>query len=564
MTNYSSKILNNSVSGLTANQAALATIGNNIANVNTPGYTRRTAVLETRPGQRSAGTGVDVGSGVQVADVSRASDQYLEALLRDSIGSKAQDELKNDYIARIDDLFDLSGTTPTIGSALNSFFDSINQLSLNPSSIELRANVIQRGNDLTSTIQLTYNTIASTQDELDRRLTSEIDNVNSLASQIAELNGTISQREAAGGLAADQRDQRDNLLNKLSEKIGFNVVEDSNGMVNLTLDNGFPIVGGTNARTLSLTGNPTFATGTVPPSLSGGVLRYIVYDYGGSEFDLTNSLKNSSGTIAGILQLRGTNSNINATSPFVADGALVAVASRVEAFTRQLLTEVNHQYLGKDANGIEIDEAPATTLFEPSAVDLNGNPAGGFLNPFGLFDFSSLSVTPKDNPADGRPTQSDLDNVLADTSSGITNFSSKIVFAFSDPTRLAAGLDIDVATQNSVTGAQGDGRNMTNFLGLKNREVDFTSGTFALNDSTFSDSFSEMVTYVGNTTSAYALNAKVSGDSFTAAASRRDEVSAVSLDEEFTRLIQYQKAFQASARMVKIADDLLSQIVGLI
>jgi flagellar hook-associated protein 1 FlgK len=95
MTNFGAKILNNSVSALAAQQAVIATTANNIANVNTPGYVRRQAQLETRPG--SISTGIDVGNGVQVGDVSRISDQFLESLVRGASGTMNQDQIKSDY-----------------------------------------------------------------------------------------------------------------------------------------------------------------------------------------------------------------------------------------------------------------------------------------------------------------------------------------------------------------------------------------------------------------------------------------------------------------------------------
>ena len=176
---------------------------------------------------------------------------------------------------RLEGLFSVSEDHPTIGSTMSAFFNSLNDLSLDASSIELRKNVLERAEDLTVAIQSTFNTIAELQTEADTRLTSEIDNVNNLTSQIAELNGLISQREATGTTAGDERDKRDILMTKLAQKVSYTVVENNDATVTLSLSNGFALVNGTTSRSLTLTDSPSFAPGLMPPSLGGGILRHV-------------------------------------------------------------------------------------------------------------------------------------------------------------------------------------------------------------------------------------------------------------------------------------------------
>src|SRR5690606_36601387 len=106
--------------------------------------------------------------------------------------------------------------------------------------------------------------------------------------------------ERTGNVAADDRDRRDVLLQRLSEKLDFNMLELPDGTVTISLANGFVLVNGNENRELSVTNSPSFANGTLPPSLSGGVLNYIVYDYSGgngtpAHVDLSNVIKTSGG-----------------------------------------------------------------------------------------------------------------------------------------------------------------------------------------------------------------------------------------------------------------------------
>jgi flagellar hook-associated protein 1 FlgK len=554
MTNFGAKILNNATGSLAAQQAVIASIGNNIANVNTPGYARRVVDLQTRVSHASPGT-LNIGNGVNIGDIQRVADSFIENILRDATSNKGQSEVELEFMKRIEGLFSVSEDTPTIGSTLSAFFNSLNDLSLNASSIELRKNVLERGEDLVTSIKTTFNSLAGLQTEADGRLTTEIDNVNSLTSQIAELNGLVTQRESTGTTASDERDRRDILMTKLSEKLSYNTVENSDGSVTLSLSNGFSLVNGTTSRALSLTVNPSFAVAGMPPSLAGGILQHIVFDYSGgagtAEVDLTQVMKNGTGAVAGLLNIRGYNDPANGSTglAFQADGILPEMASRVEAITRMLLVKFNQTYIGGD-------DDPATAGVQPKAADLDG------VRPTDDFAFFTWTGVADDG---------DVDPELAELTagySGTASLSSKLALNITDPRNIAVALDSDPANA-AVSFETGNGDGARALADLQNdNTLDFSAGTFAgaftLNNSTFAEVFAESVTHVGNATARANLDNNVAQSNLLTIQSRRDEVSGVSLDEEFSNLIRFQKAYQASARMISVADKLLDQIIQLI
>ncbi len=548
MTNFGAKILGSSISSLTAQQALIANSSNNIANVNTPGYTRRQVEIESRVDVANIGNILQIGSGVQLGNIKRYTDEFLESQLRSASSKKGQADVRNDYLSRVEVSFALDGPQSTVGSALNNFYSAVNQVGINPSNVDLRINLMQRGEDLIANIRATYATIAGAQSELNHRVPLEINTVNSFTTQIAQLNGLITQREAAGVIAIDERDQRDTVLTKLAEKLSFTTLETANGMLNCYLDNGFPLVNQETSRNLTATSTPSFAAGTLPRSLSGEVLGYVTYDFGSatapSHLDLTQLLKNGSGTLAGILQMRGTTDPSN-TSPFEAEGDLVSMASRIEALTRGLLTKANQTYLG-------VDEDTVTAGFQSNAGDLNGNTPGVF----GLFDFDFSGV--KDVDGDGIPSLSDLTS----TTPLISNFSSLIKLGFTNPAEFAAARDNDPVSGSKVF-PPGDGQNAAAVAALRSTSSSFSLGNFSFSG-TMEELYNSSVSYVGNAKAAAYLAVQVSDANLLSASNKRDEFSAVSLDEEFANLIKYQKAFQASARMIKTAGELLDQIVSLI
>ena len=548
MTNFGAKILGSSISSLTAQQALIANSSNNIANVNTPGYTRRQVEIESRVDVANIGNILQIGSGVQLGNIKRYTDEFLESQLRSASSKKGQADVRNDYLSRVEVSFALDGPQSTVGSALNNFYSAVNQVGINPSNVDLRINLMQRGEDLIANIRATYATIAGAQSELNHRVPLEINTVNSFTTQIAQLNGLITQREAAGVIAIDERDQRDTVLTKLAEKLSFTTLETANGMLNCYLDNGFPLVNQETSRNLTATSTPSFAAGTLPRSLSGEVLGYVTYDFGSatapSHLDLTQLLKNGSGTLAGILQMRGTTDPSN-TSPFEAEGDLVSMASRIEALTRGLLTKANQTYLG-------VDEDTVTAGFQSNAGDLNGNTPGVF----GLFDFDFSGV--KDVDGDGIPSLSDLTSITP----LISNFSSLIKLGFTNPAEFAAARDNDPVSGSKVF-PPGDGQNAAAVAALRSTSSSFSLGNFSFSG-TMEELYNSSVSYVGNAKAAAYLAVQVSDANLLSASNKRDEFSAVSLDEEFANLIKYQKAFQASARMIKTAGELLDQIVSLI
>ncbi len=555
MANFGAKILNNAVGALSAQQAIIANIGNNIANVNTPGYSRRTVSLETNFG-RGSESGVNIGSGVRISSVSRVSDEFIERLLRESLGSHGSNGIQNEFLQRIEGLFNLTGDRQTVGSSLSSFFTSLDDLAADPASVELRSNVMQRGNDLTQTIRDTFNTLARLQTEADQRLVTEVQTVNSILTQIGQINGRVKviEQNGSGPEASDERDQRNLLLGQLAEKLSFSSVELADGSISISLSSGLTLVNGTTVKPLTTTTTPSFAPGALPPSLDGGLLNYVVFDYDSTgtspaHVDLTQVLKNGSGSIAGLLALRGYN-DPSSTTAFEGDGTITQVAGRIEALTRSLLTSFNSTYLGPDRDG-------ATAGHQPSSGDLDGDTPAVF----GFFDFNFSGAKDRGVTPDGLPTSGDLNDIIANT--GTRNFSSIFTLAISDPRDIAAARDVSGGPPAAAEFPPGDNQNLLALMAQRNQAQTLSAGGFSLN-ATWDQSYIESVTFIGNKSATISVAASVAEASLSTVQSRRDSASAVNLDEEFTRLIQAQKSYEASARMIRIADELLQQILQLI
>lgn len=541
--NYGSRILNNAVSALHTQQAVIATTGNNIANVDTEGYTRRVVRITNRPEENSAA--LRIGNGVDVGEIQRYADEFLEGKLRSALSDKEKCATIDEFVSRVESLFDLTGESQTIGNTLTEFYSAIDDLSVNPSSTELRTNLLESARTLVSSITSTYNTLASLQDEVDARISNEVDTVNSIVKSLAELNTRISSIERSGiNRAYDERDQRDTLLLDLAEKIDYDLIENTDGSVTVSLANGFYLVHSGNYHELSLDKNPSFLKGNEPAeSLSGGNLSYITYDYsygeGTGDINLTNVIANGGGTISGLIAVRGLQSPTD-TSPFQASGTIVEVASRIEAITRELLTTFNQVYQGPD---------PQNGKF---AVNLNG------LKPFtfGFFTFDGAA------DVDGDMIATDYD--LEHNAKNIKSFSRYLVCSINNAPDIAAGFTDGDPVGGVYEFAPGDGRNLEAISNLKNdKTINFSVNPSISFTGTFEEAYHEMVNYVGNTRSRSMVYQSVSEDKYVSMLNQHDQVSAVSLDEEYTRLITAQQSYQASAKMIRVAQELFDEIIAM-
>lgn len=548
MANYTAKILNNATRSLSAEQAIIANTSNNISNVNTPGYSKRTVHLESVADRSSSAGNLSIGNGVEVSNVTRIADSYISQLLQDATSKQSSSNTQNTFLGRIEQLFGISDKTTSISSTMGAFYNSLNDLTLDPSSVQARQVVISKAQELVTSINGTYGTLSAMQTEVDNRLVSEVSQVNSLLGQIADCNKNITSIEKTGtsAEASDDRDKRDQILNDLAKKISFKTVENKDGSTNVYLSNGFTLVSGTNSYSLSTTTNPSFANGVTPPSLSGSRMHYVTYDYSGgagtSDYDLTQVLQQGDGTVGGLLKLGGYN-DVNNTSAFQSDGTIVEYASRVEAIARDLLTRFNTTNLGNDENS-------SVTGFQPNALDLNGNTPPVY----GFFDFNYSGA--KDLNNNGLPDD------LNSFSGTLDNFASILKVRSTDPKEIAAARD-----QNPANGAlalvPGNGDNVQALVALRNASTTFSTGNYSFTG-TADEAYNDTVTYVSTSKSSMANKVSLDQSSLTTVQNQRDQMSGVSLDEEFSNLITYQRAYQASAKMIKVADDLITQVIGLL
>lgn len=246
--------LQTALTGLLAEQQALDVTGNNIANANTEGYSRETAVLVTDEPivipaiSPLTGRGVQLGTGVSVSTISRIRNSYLDAQYRTQNSALSATSTQAEELEQAQSAFN-EPTEAGLASQLSNFWNAWNDLADSPTSEAAKEGVVSAGEELARTLNqlgAQLQTISTQAGEQYASLTGTSGEVEDLATQVAQLNGQIKLAEEAGQQPNDMLDRRDLLLDKLSSLANITVSEQPDHMDTVTFgDAEKPLVEGT-------------------------------------------------------------------------------------------------------------------------------------------------------------------------------------------------------------------------------------------------------------------------------------------------------------------------------
>lgn len=236
------------VQALQTAQAALNTTSNNIANSNTPGYTREVPQFSENP-ETVVGNFVQ-GGGVSLTGVQSVRDELLNLQIQQQTSAQSSVDTQSTSLTQIQNYFSTTGGD--IASTLAAFSSSLAQLSANSSSTAVQQSVLSSGQNLAKSFNSTANGLISIQSNADNQVTQTVTQINSLTQQIAKLNGQVWQLNAAGQNAGTVQDQRDQLVQQLSQLTGISITQSSDGET-ITTGNGSPLVMGSQSFALQTT-----------------------------------------------------------------------------------------------------------------------------------------------------------------------------------------------------------------------------------------------------------------------------------------------------------------------
>ncbi len=249
-----SGVMGISISALNAAQVGLQTTGHNIANANTPGYSRQEVEMSSRKPQYS-GAGY-LGQGVDVSTVKRAYSEFINGQV---LSEQGQAAMLNTYYAQIQQIDNVvADPNAGISPAIQEFFSAVNNVSASPESQPARQAMLNSAGALAARFRSLSQRFIDVNSTVNNQIANSITQVNSYAKQIAALNQNIVMQTAASGQPPnDLLDQRDQLVAKLNTEVRATIVRQSDGAYNVFVGTGQSLVVGSNAYSLAMVQSPS-------------------------------------------------------------------------------------------------------------------------------------------------------------------------------------------------------------------------------------------------------------------------------------------------------------------
>lgn len=241
-------LLNVGARALLANQVALQTAGHNIANVNTPGYSRQTVVLQTVQGQFTGGG--YIGQGVDVQTILRNQSELLTRQSAAAGSTQAADIVRSERLRQLQEVF--SGGTAGLGAAINDMMNAFSDVVSSPTDITARTVVLTRLDETAARMRTAGERLNELQYTVTEQLQSSVTTINSLAKQMANINEQIARANGNGQSPNDLLDQRDQIIRDINQYVQTTQIPADDGTVGLFVAGSQPLVLGTTASSLSI------------------------------------------------------------------------------------------------------------------------------------------------------------------------------------------------------------------------------------------------------------------------------------------------------------------------
>jgi len=590
-------VLNIATTALNAQQYGLGVTGQNIANVNTEGYSRQNPVLVAK--QPLMYGGLLMGRGVDTEQVSRSSDQFIENKLMQEKSNMLSSSEMEKYMQVLEGYFN-ENSGNSISTMLSDFWNRWYDISNNPSGASERISLYEQS----ALLSEQFNALSTDLIEIDADLTgavnSGIETINKITREIAQINDQIVSMEA-NNVANDLRDKRNTLVSELNEYMDVKAFEQSNGSLSIVGAKGCTLVQGNSSYDLEMGG----ANGD----------RVTWQDSSGSYVDITNYL--SDGKLGGWLDMR--------------DEILAKYKLDLDALAKEVIWSVNQQHsqgVGLEgfssvtgnyavtnpgsaitSSGLsyqdKVDDSSKT--FKIWLFDTDGDPydsdtgtTGLQGNPITITVTSGMTtnelVTAINNETGVQAfldSQSRL-NISIDTgeiaSLGSLAFSdddSNVLAAFGINTFFTGSGSGDMGVNDTIglnknfiaaaqvgsdgTMASGDNNNALAITDLRSTSMSISQWTCdRINGntqgsiiSTLEDYYHSMVGSIGITSASVSRDRSFGEMMVNELSTIRDSISAVSLDEEMTNLIKFQHAYAAAAKLIGVSDEMLNTLLEL-
>lgn len=545
-----SSLINSAMSGLSAAQAALNTVSNNISSYNVAGYTRQTTVLGAANSTLAGGGWV--GNGVYVSGVQREYDAFITNQLRTAQNQSSGLTTRYQQMSKIDDV--LSDSTNSLSTTLQDFFTSLQTLVSNAEDPAARQTVLGKMDGLVNQFKVNDQYLRDQDKQVNTAISTSVDQINSYATQIASLNDQISRLTGVGAGSSPNNllDQRDQLVSELNQLVGVEVSVQDSGTYNISIANGYNLVQGSRANQLA----------AVPSSADATRLTVAYVDATAGSVEIPEKLLSGSGSLGGLLTFRSED--------------LDKARNTLNQLALTFADAMNKQHeAGFDANG---EAGEALFKFGTPAVLSNSRNTGSAtvsatvdnsalvqatdykLEKNGtswtvtrLSDKTSFSVSPG---TDGTLSFDGLKVAVSGTANDKDSFTVKPVADTIVNMELAISDESKLAMSAEQKGGESDNRNGQKMLDLQSAKV--VGG-----NKSFNDAYAALVSTVGSTTASLKTSSETKANVVTHLSNQQQSISGVNLDEEYGNLQRYQQYYLANAQVLQTASTLFDALINI-
>ena len=488
---------------LESQQTALDITGHNIANANTAGYSRQIANLQqTVPSSiPSMGHNLSIGTGVTVASIERARDLFVDRQFRWETSKQQYWEGRQDTLVKIEGLLN-EPSNNSLHDDLDKFWNAWSDLSKNPENLGSRSVILERAASVADTLHHIDQQITEMQKGLDSSVRVQIKQVNVYAKQLQDLNAQIKRAEVAGDNPNDLKDKRDAIVDELGQIVNVRVVESKDNTFTDRNVSVFKLYIGSDSTSNQILVDDTTAYQLEEPVVDGKFAS-VKWAAGHPLGNIDVNLGDKQGKLQANLLMRGLDPDNTSGQP------------KETAYLVYLRDKYNEL-----ARGI----AEAVNAIHATGIDKNGVNGG---LPF----FVST---------DGNPVTAANIKVNSDLTS--------------DPWKIATGQ----TTYGDGIIAKAISSLSTGWQGFQ----EITGLTPPVDAASFGDYYGAAIAELG--VDVQQANRMKEGQDVlvTHMFSQRESISGVSLDEEMTNLVKFQKTYSAAARLVTMMDDMLDTIVN--
>ncbi|MDR4505551.1 MAG: flagellar hook-associated protein FlgK [Candidatus Scalindua sp.] len=612
------------LTGLLVAQRALQTIGHNVANVNTPGYSRQQVSISARDPELSPYG--PLGQGVAIDEIRRMKDDLIDSQIRSQTSLLGNSEIQSNLLENLQNVFnELSDSS--LNNTLNQFFRSLEALSTGTTEISKRQQLLQDSTNLVNKFTTQKTQFNELQQHASQQITTKVEELNSITEEIALLNKRVSTVELSGGNANDIRDKRDSLITRLSKLADIKVLNQENGSTDILLGGSLVVMGSSSeVLTTSATGPGTVRINGIAHISSGelrGLLNIqntVIPKYAAKLDTLAASIikevnnihSEGLGLNGGFSSLTSANAVSSPTALLSSTTSNLPFTPSVTTYTSGTVTSAGSTVTGSgtsfssnvkandwiklnDGNFykvVSVDSDSQLTISgsytDATAISTNITDGSLYISVKDSSDNitgSSISIASDETLTSLSAKISSISNISSSISNGLLTITAASGYTFSftndsisdtDTGNVLTSLGLNTFFEGNDASTIGVTQYIQDDVSRIAASSNFTPGdnknvlrlgdlkdSATTNSTTFSDFLQGTVAEMGIETRQRASEKDAFGTLLLNMENQRQEISGVSIEEEMIDIVRFQKAFQASARYITLVTEVTETLLSM-